>query len=132
MPSFGNTSIERLLTCHVLIQQILNKAIEKIDFCVVCGHRGKKEQDDCFKSGASKLKFPLSKHNTLPSMAVDIAFWNGEKLVWDAKQAAYLAGYIMATADSMGIKIRLGADWDRDGDITDENFLDLPHIELVE
>ena len=43
-----------------------------------------------------------------------------------------MAGYIQATADKLGIKIRWGGDWDSDGDLDDQTFMDLGHFELVD
>lgn len=131
MPKFGKVSTERLDTCDRRLQRLMLRVVEKLDIVIVCGHRGKAEQDEAVRNGASKVNFPNSKHNLLPSKAVDIAFWDGAKLVWDAKQASYCAGYVQAIADEMGIAIRLGADWDKDRNITDEKFVDLPHVELV-
>jgi hypothetical protein len=31
----------------------------------------------------------------------------------------------------MGIAIRWGGDWDQDGFVADERFLDMPHFELI-
>ncbi len=131
MPKFSNVSRDRLATCDPILQKLMERAVKRLDIAIVCGHRGKEEQDEAVRTGKSKLTFPKSKHNSLPSKAVDVAFWDGKKLSWDAKQAAFLAGYILACADEMGIEIRLGADWDRDRNITDEKFIDLPHVELV-
>ena len=38
----------------------------------------------------------------------------------------------MGVASQMGIKIRWGGDWDRDTDLSDNRFNDLPHFELME
>jgi peptidoglycan L-alanyl-D-glutamate endopeptidase CwlK len=63
-------------------------------------------------------------------MAVDVipfpVDWN------DTKQMYYFAGYVKATANEMGIKLRVGADWNGNMQIKDENFADLPHFELVD
>lgn len=67
--------------------------------------------------------------NTLPSNAVDIAPY---PLDWsDSLAFARLAGFVQAVADSMGIAVRWGGDWDQDGKSKDERFLDLVHFELV-
>jgi hypothetical protein len=47
--------------------------VSPIDFKILCGHREEKEQNEAFNKGNSKLKWPQSKHNSLPSLAVDIA-----------------------------------------------------------
>ena len=38
-------------------------------------------------------------------------------------------GYVMGTADAMGIPLRGGSDWDGDWDFTDQRFDDLVHFE---
>ena len=129
MYKFGKTSQERLETCHEKIQEILNEAIQIVDFTVLCGHRGEAEQQDAFHKGMSKVQFPNSKHNTRPSLAVDIApypiDWN------NTERFVHLIGIIRGIAHMKGIEIRTGIDWDCDGDITDHSFMDYPHWELV-
>jgi len=65
----------------------------------------------------------------LAARAVDVApypiDWN------DVRRFYYLIGYIRGIADKLGINIRVGADWNGNGEIKDQNFHDLPHIELV-
>ena len=131
MPKFSKISQNRLATCHPRLQDLMNRVVRRLDIAIVCGHRNEREQNEAYAKGASKLRYPKSKHNSLPSLAVDVAFWDGVKLSWDAKQASFLAGYILAVADEMGMEIRLGADWDRDRNITDEKFVDLPHVEYI-
>lgn len=132
MYKFGPTSKAKLSTCHQDIQKILNEAIKVIDFSVIEGHRDQSTQDRYFRSGASKLQWPNSKHNTSPSRAADVAPY---PIVWEGEKAKarfyYLQGVIKGIAESLGISIRFGGDWDGDGDITDQSFNDLPHIELL-
>lgn len=126
---FGNSSKARLATCHPLIQEILNEAIKYIDFTVLCGHRTEEEQKKAVEGGFSKVDFPNSKHNSLPSLAADVAPY---PIDWDdTKRFAYLMGIIKGIAMAKGIEIRTGVDWDSDGDITDHKFMDWPHFELV-
>jgi len=128
MSKFGKVSLERLATCHPDLQKVFNKVIENVDCTIICGHRGEEEQNDAYRTGKSKEKWPNSKHNSSPSMAVDAApfpiDWN------DRSRFYYFAGYVLATAHSLGVKLRLGADWDGDFDLKDQNFYDLPHFEL--
>ncbi len=72
---FGEVSERRLKTCHIDIQRLMRKAIETspMDFSIICGYRNKKEQNEAFKRGYSKLKWPRGNHNKFPSNAVDIA-----------------------------------------------------------
>lgn len=128
MPAFSKTSLDRLATCHPKIQEVMNEVIKYEDFIVIEGHRDKEAQNRAFREGKSKLDWPHGKHNTLPSNAIDIApcplDWN------DSLAFARLAGYVQAVADSKGIRLRWGGDWDRDGQSKDERFLDLVHLEL--
>lgn len=138
MPSFSQTSKKRLATCDQRLQDILNEAIEIIDFAVLEGHRSKGRQDELFEAGKSKLEWPNSNHNFYPSRAVDIAPWLREvKIDWDDLILfGRLMGVIQAIAHKHGVRIRFGLDWD--GDMRsvnrdpDEGFLDAPHIELVD
>jgi peptidoglycan LD-endopeptidase CwlK len=132
MPSFGPASRRRLNTCHPDIVKVLEKAIQNgPDFSVICGNRGKAAQDKAVADGMSKAPFPTSRHNPMPSEAVDIVPF---PLDWsDHNRFRVLAGYILATADSLGVGLRWGGDWDHDYDESDEKGLrDLPHFELKE
>lgn len=156
MYKFSKTSLSRLDTCHADLQTILKRAIKVKDFSVICGHRSEEDQNEAFDKGFSKLKFPQSKHNKTPSLAVDIyPYDNTLKLalsghptqieyicektgISQAEAKAYikeeymlLMGVVMAIAADEGIKLRFGIDWDGDGYRLDQTFNDYPHIELV-
>lgn len=129
MFKFSEISKQRLDTCHPDLQRLMNEVIKHYDVIILCGHRGQEKQDKAFHDGKSKLKFPNSKHNKLPSLAVDVAPY---PLDWnDSKRFYHCVGFIKGIATSMGIKIRCGLDWDGDNDFKDQTFNDLPHIELV-
>lgn len=131
MPKFGEQSLKRLDTCDERIQKVLNEVIKHYDFMILEGTRTVEQQQQYYKEGKSKLDGinKKSKHQSYTSLAVDIApypiDWN------DSKRFYYLAGLVIATANSMGIKLRWGGDWDSDGDFKDNTFNDLPHFELV-
>lgn len=135
--SFSETSKKRLLTCHSDLQILCNRLIERYDFTVVCGHRGEEEQNKAVKEGKSKLKWPDSMHNTLPSLAVDLAPYERTGIDWSKTQSAYFAGQVMGLAGELyaqGVmkhRIRSGIDWDMDNDIDDTDFWDAPHFEIV-
>ena len=76
MPKFSKTSEARLSTCHPDLQAVCRELIKQYDFAVLCGHRGKAEQNAAFDAGNSRLIYPQSKHNAKPSLAVDIAPYN--------------------------------------------------------
>lgn len=130
MPSFSKSSKKQLETCHPILQEILNEVIKYVDFKILEGHRTEELQNLYYEQGKSKLKFPNSKHNKLPSLAVDIAPW---PIDWNDKTRFYfLAGVVKGIASAKGYKIRHGGDWDSDNDFKDQTFFDLPHFELVE
>lgn len=121
MPRFSKTSLERLATVDRKLYDICSEVIKVYDFTVICGHRDKEEQDKAFAEGRSKTPWPTSKHNSTPSMAVDLApypiDWN------DLERFKELDNHMQAAADKLGIKIRWG------GHFT--NIKDLDHWELV-
>ena len=135
MPKLSKISLERLSTCHEDLIIFCNELIKHYDFVVVCGHRGEKEQNEAFASGASKLKWPNGKHNSYPSKAVDIAPWE-DKLDWGKDQMIFFAGFARGVAAMLyknGIiknEIISGIDWDNDNDINDTSFFDAPHFEI--
>ncbi len=132
MPKFGNSSQKRLATCHPKLQEIMNEVIRYVDITIISGHRGEVEQNALVDEGYSKLKFPKSKHNSVPSNAIDVMLWNKDAphIRWkDEKQMQFVCGYIKAAADRLGIKIRQGADWNGDMKF-DESFYDAPHVEI--
>lgn len=129
MASFGPKSLIKLAELDPRLQEVLNEAIKIIDFTIICGHRNKEDQEAAVKGGFSKVHFPNSKHNSLPSKAVDVAVY---PIDWDdIKSFSYLAGIIVGIGAMKGYKITWGADWDRDGKTSDEKFIDAPHLEIT-
>jgi peptidoglycan L-alanyl-D-glutamate endopeptidase CwlK len=124
MPKFGKKSLERLEELHPDLQLLMNELIKEMDVTILCGYRGKDEQNSAFINGKSRLQFPRSKHNTTPSQAVDIApispktkgiDWNDIALFLE------MCSKVEKLADTLNIKIRLGRDF---------SFKDYVHFEL--
>lgn len=129
MPHFSPRSLDMLNTCHPKLQAVCKQVIRFFDFTVIEGHRGASVQNRLHRMGKSKLQFPDSKHNRLPSMAVDLAPC---PIDWaDEQRFIYLAGIMKGTAIQMGITLRWGGDWDGDTQLKDNRFNDYPHFELV-
>jgi len=129
---FSELSKTRLRTCHKDLRKLFNEIIKTFDCSIICGFRSKVAQDYAFKEGLSTKKWPDSKHNASPSMAIDAApYIEGVGPSWQDRRIYYFAGYVKRIAEEMGIKIRLGADWDSDNDTEDHNFRDAGHFELV-
>ena len=130
MPSFSQTSKDNLATAEEPLQRLFNRVIKKFDCSVICGHRGREEQEKAFREGKSQARFGQSKHNHYPSRAVDVVPY---PIDWeDREYFARFAGYVQAVADDEGINIRWGGDWDMDNRSNDETFSDLPHFELMD
>jgi len=134
MPRFGRTSRRRLKTCHKDLQKVFNEVIKFYDCSILCGNRDKETQNKAYHDGRSTLVFPYSKHNSYPSLAVDVVPWFSNKphIRWDDRFKFYqFYGYVMATADQLGVKLKCGANWDMDDELHDQSFIDMPHFELV-
>jgi len=133
MPAFSEKSRAKLATCDPRLQVLFDKVIELVDITIICGMRDKAAQDAAFSGGFSKVQFPNSRHNKLPSKAVDWAPWGpGKKIFWnDRDRFLYVAGIIYGVAREHGIdNIRNGADWRRDGRTQGNRFDDLGHTEI--
>ena len=119
-------------SCEPALKSLMNEVIKHVDITVLEGHRTVDRQAELFSQGKSKLDGSpgkMSKHNYSPSRAVDVAPW---PIDWqDRERFIACAYYIKATADQLGIKVRLGADWNGDMRFS-ESFFDAPHVELVE
>lgn len=154
MPSFGSRSLEELSTCHPYLQIVLQKAILEVNFTVIQGARGREAQMEAFRTGKSTLKWPESTHNYRAlmedvrqgfagsvgqplSFGADLAPWHTEEphIRWNETGEFYLLAGLCrgVSVDTLprGWTVRLGADWDSDGYVTDQEFHDLGHIELV-
>lgn len=116
-------SLERLGTCHPTLQEFVERVVHGIDqgdlaefnvkdVTVLCGYRGKAEQDKAYAMGNSKKQWPDSKHNATPALAVDIAPF---PIDWTERtgvpRLAALRQYARGVAQGMGISIRI-ISWD--------------------
>lgn len=133
MAVLSRRSEVNLATCDERLQRVIKEAIKDtpIDFTITCGYRGKKEQDEAFAKGFSKVKYPNGKHNKKPSKAIDVVPYPN---MWESSKAEFkmLSDHILGTAKKLGIKIKWGSDWNMNGRTDDEKFIDSPHYELVE
>lgn len=111
----GRKSAEKLATCHPdlikLITAVRDDSRCPMLFTVTCGHRGEEEQNDAYARGASKVQWPNGKHNSFPSVAVDLAphpYPSEEEL---EETTARLARFVKIKAIELGIRINAGLDW---------------------
>ena len=128
MPKFGSKSKANLATCHEDLQKVFNEVIKYVDCSALEGHRPEWRQNDLFEKGKTKVKFPMGRHNSSPSRAVDVTPYPVD---WaDRERQTLFAGFVLGIARSMGIKLRWGGDWDMDFQVMDNRFDDFPHFEL--
>ena len=126
MPYFGRRSNQRLETCDPRLQQLFRAVVNVVDCAVLEGHRSPERQAELLAAGKSKVK--VSKHNSSPSLAVDVAPY---PIDWDDTERFVRFGtYVLAKARELDIPIRWGGDWDGDGDRSDQTFDDLVHFEI--
>ena len=159
MPSFGGKSTERLANLCPELREIAESAILVIDFSVIETERSKETQQRYYDRGVSQVQWPNSKHNTyaerplaeamdlwpyvspfgalsahpdqIANIADEIGITERQVKIFICKSFGRLAGVVEACAAQHGHKIRLGMDWDGDGNQLDQSFHDLPHFELV-
>lgn len=130
MNKWSNTSKERLEQCDERLQALAEAVLQIHDCSVLTGHRSENAQNQAYVEGYSTIQWPYSKHNKLPSLAIDLAPF---PIDWEnTKRFYYFAGIVMGVAKQMNLPIRWGGDWDMDNDLDDSNFLDLVHFEINE
>jgi len=132
MGIFSKRSEDRLASCHADLQRLFRIVVLYRDCSIICGHRNEESQNIAYAAGKSKLRWPDGKHNSRPSMAVDVVpYFPGRGAVFSSSECRYFAGYVQSWADILRIDIRWGGDWDGDGESGDQTFHDLAHFELV-
>lgn len=135
MFKFSNTSLQRLGSCHPDLQLIFNEVIKCHDCSILEGYRSDTTQEELYRQGKTQKQAGQSKHNCVPSMAVDVAPY---PINWeDKKRFYYFAGHVKSITNMLldqgkiSHKIRWGGDWDGDNNLNNQTFFDLPHFELI-
>lgn len=119
----GETSLAALGTAHPELQRLIKLVSQYIDagalryagitdIAVLCGYRDKAGQDKAFKDKASKVQWPNSKHNRMPSDAVDVVVYPvAYKDKAYAGKMAVLHAFICGVAARIGVEL-FNIDWD--------------------
>lgn len=137
MPAFSKSSAAKLETCERALQELFEAVVKKVDCTIDTGHRTQEEQEKAFAVGNSDKHWPDGKHNTFPSLAVDVVPYAPDLDIWNVKDPAVqirwwtLVYCILSIANTLNIPIRWGMDWNMDGDIADTKLRDWPHWELI-
>ncbi len=139
MNLFGTASRANLSTANSTLQGIAAEVLLIKDHSIIKGHRNQIDQDYAHQKGNSKLKWPDGKHNKLPSNAIDVLTFpvplgsltqTAEQML--REEQLYLLGLYAGVAFALGTTLRTGADWDRNGVISDNGFDDFFHVETIE
>ena len=148
-------SAHKLAGCDLDIQRWVRQLLRgPVDLTVITGKRPPTEQADAYAQGLSQARPGESPHNVEPlAFATDIMpyyreveggiDWRGMKELAEAiqrgdgqavediveviKRRNYFIGYAMGVADSMGLDLVNGQDWDKDGRFNEHDFQDSPH-----
>lgn len=117
---FSKRSLARLQTCDERLQALCHEVLQRMDITVLCGHRDKRTQNAAVARGASKVRWPNSRHNKLPALAVDIAPY---PINWqDHGRFRALSELMKAQAQEMSLRITWGGDW--------TTLVDMPHYQI--
>lgn len=145
--SFSAKSTAELATVHPDLVRVVRqaRAWSKVAFEVSQGARTIEQQREFFRAGKSKVNpdayatpaalYAAAKHVVGPgaplSRAVDVFTPGQPGGAFDRHALCYVAGVMRAAAESLGIAIRWGGDFDRDGLVLEpKTFHDLPHFEI--
>ena len=149
MSAFGAASLAQLATTHPDLQRVFTEVVKHWDCKVLEGERTEAQAKANVAKGVSKT--PDSKHLRRCSKypvgvdAVDVApfplHWPTRakdttpaevtRATKDVALFYFFAGYVLATADALGVKLRYGGDWNGNRAIDDQSFDDCVHFELV-
>lgn len=100
-----------------------------LEWILTCTYRSQEEQNILFDQGRTKpgkivTKVKKSKHTL--GIAWDIAVLKNGKISWDTKDYVPFGKVALALGG-----IRWGGDFNQDGVIYNEKFIDAPHFELI-
>jgi peptidoglycan L-alanyl-D-glutamate endopeptidase CwlK len=136
----GGASLANLKGVHPLLVKVVQRAIQisKVDFKVIEGVRTPARQKQLYAQGRTapgqKVTWTLnSNHFVNPKTghghAVDLCPW---PIDWnDLKKFDAIGAAMIAAAKELGVPIRWGADWNRNGKPRERGESDSPHFEIV-
>lgn len=137
--TFSPNSLKKLETCDERLQDVMHEVIQTEDCIILCGFRNQEDQTRAFDKGFSKTPWPKSKHNKLPkSEAVDVLpyplDWRDRERMIAFSQVVYAAVEKLNRSEKYKndpIRIRWGGDFNQDGNLKNDSFVDMPHWELI-
>ena len=136
MYKFSELSRQRMKGVDNRLIALMHESLKDspIDFGIAWmgGVRTAQEQNRLYKEGRSQKDGYRNKSKHQSGKAIDVLPYVKGKYTTEDKYYFILIGVIMSTAKHIEVSIRSGGDWDKDGEyVTDQNFKDLPHFELI-
>jgi len=134
---FGQRSLDRLKGVNPRLVAVVHRALElsAVDFTVVEGLRSRQRQAQLYAQGrttAGKIVTWTLKSKHIDGLAVDLAPFADGKIDWtDLAKFDAIGAAMKKAAGELGVTIRWGADWDRDGKLREKGESDSPHFEIV-
>jgi len=132
---WSKRSSEKLSKVDGRLVSVVNLALARspFDLTIIEGLRSQSTQLAYFKAKKSKTLHSrhLASGITGLSNAIDIGVFENGRINWtNVNRYNQLAALMFGAADELRVLIRWGADWNQNGYITDEKFLDFVHYEL--
>jgi peptidoglycan L-alanyl-D-glutamate endopeptidase CwlK len=132
--ALGTRSRTKLAMVDPFLRAVVEEAIQvtEQDFFVVEGLRTVEMQKLYLSQGRSKTMNSLHLRQADGyAHAVDLCPCASGVALWqDIPAFRRVAESMFRAADSVGVLLQWGGDWDMDGDSRDETFLDMPHFQL--
>jgi peptidoglycan L-alanyl-D-glutamate endopeptidase CwlK len=122
VPTFGERSQRNLANVHGDLVLLFGEVVKDYDCAVLSGYRTEAEQTALLEHDPPRttLPWPQSKHNRMPSLAVDVAPW---PIDWsNITRFCHFAGYVDRVAWELGVEVEWGGWWRR--------FPDYGHFQL--
>jgi peptidoglycan LD-endopeptidase CwlK len=127
MYRFSAKSKTNLETCDPRLIRLFEYVVYRVDCSILCGHRTRQQQN-ALPDDVTQVRWPDSRHNSKPSLAVDCARY---PIDWgDRERQTLFAGYVVGVAEMMDIPIIWGGDWNDNFDVADNGFDDLVHFQI--
>jgi len=133
MNKWGKSSAKHRQSIDWRLNAVSTQVLKLRDHSIIQGHRNETDQNAAFDADTSKLRWPDSKHNSIPCTALDMQPHPMPKSKQRLREnLAYLAGLYIALGSTMELNLRWGGSWNGSGEIENNKFFDGFHIEIVE
>lgn len=125
MFKFSQKSLNKLSTVDARLQLLAKEVlkISKVDFGISYGLRTDTEQQEIYKTGASRCDGVINRSKHQDGKAFDFVCYINNKITFEKKYYYYIVGLMQVTASQLNININCGV-WFK-------NLEDCGHIELA-